>query len=425
MDASIDGNDGQRIPHGRDGVKRNFQVLLLQGTVYTAAIQLTSVATVIPYICAELNGPNIVVALVVPIFTVGYLYGTAFSTWVLRWRVSVATLIAGTAVVMGVLTAANATDVSLVPPTPAVYVLLVIAVLIGIASGCSVVTYQLAISTLLTPQRRSDLLLRTAGFGAAVLTALAAFSAAFLSDDSPGLDDAELLWIGTGAMVLAAVCCAGMRSTGHITESRPTRIRDMLHEGAQYFRDQRWHRRYVLVQLVFTVVIASPTFYGIYSANSLGPDNGDLDTLLIFIGCGMLAGIVIWTAVRKRFGTRGMYLGSATISVAAALGCIVSQAFHLLPAVWTFGLAMLLAAVANQAIYPAAQDWIFGETTEDVRVSVLGFSQIITSSALIVTGFVYGIIADHGPAIWPLGIVLAIACLAVVAATRAPTSTSS
>ncbi len=174
-DACTDGNDGQRIPRGRDGVKRNFQVLLLQGTVYTAAIQLTSVATVIPYICAELNGPNIVVALVVPIFTVGYLYGTAFSTRVLRWRVSVATLIAGTAVVMGVLTAANATDVSVVPPTPAVYVLLVIAVLIGIASGCSVVTYQLAISTLLTPQRRSDLLLRTAGFGAAVLTALTAF----------------------------------------------------------------------------------------------------------------------------------------------------------------------------------------------------------------------------------------------------------
>jgi MFS family permease len=161
-------------------------------------------------------------------------------------------------------------------------------------------------------------------------------------------------------------------------------------------------------------------FYGIYAAESLGPDNGDLDIILIFAGFGLLAGIPIWTCVRKFFGVRGMYICGASISAIAAALCISSQMFRVLPALWTFGLAMLLALVANQAIYPASQEWILRRTPANLRVVILSYSQIVFNVGLLVPAFALGLIAGQGPAIWPLALMLSLNVTAIVAAAQVP-----
>jgi hypothetical protein len=71
-----------------------------------------------------------------------------------------------------------------------------------------------------------------------------------------------------------------------------------------------------------------------------------------------------------------VYLCSAAIAVAAAALCLVLPAFHMAP-VWIFGIAMMLAAVANQAIYPASQD---GSSVKRTRMSGLWLSALASSS---------------------------------------------
>jgi predicted MFS family arabinose efflux permease len=94
--------------------------------------------------------------------------------------------------------------------------------------------------------------------------------------------------------------------------------------------------------------------------------------------------------------------------------------FRVLPALWTFGLAMLLALVANQAIYPASQEWILRRTPANLRVVILSYSQIVFNVGLLVPAFALGLIAGQGPAIWPLALMLSLNVTAIVAAAQVP-----
>jgi protein-S-isoprenylcysteine O-methyltransferase Ste14 len=96
---------------------RNFPVLLSQGIFYTVAVQLTSAMAVIPFITAELDAPAIVVALLVPIYTIGTLFGNVFIAQILRWTSSVVVLLFGNVFLQAVLIILNARSPSNSCPT--------------------------------------------------------------------------------------------------------------------------------------------------------------------------------------------------------------------------------------------------------------------------------------------------------------------
>ena len=145
-----------------------------------------------------------------------------------------------------------------------------------------------------------------------------------------------------------------------------------------------------------------------------------LDDFLLFFGIGLLAGIPLWRLVRAHLGTRGMYACSAGISVAAAILCIVSQQWHLLSGMWTLGPVLLLSAIANQAILPAAYDWVFGHASAEDAAVVISYSQIVVSVGFIFAGFAFSIAAEYGPDVWPLGLLLALTGVACLAAMQVP-----
>jgi len=399
---------------------RNFSVLLSQGTFYTVAVQLTSVTAVVPFIGAELDAPGVVVALFVPIYTVGALYGNVFIAQVSRWHTSVVALLLGSVFLQALLIIANASAIQFLPENVSAYPLLLTCALIGVLSGCSRVIVSLSTSALLPPERHSSLLLQQSGYGAVLVTLISAYSAGFLSDVSSGIDNAELLWVGAAAMVVSALCCLALRPERDVVPAQRARVGELLRDGVSRLRSTDWLRRYLVTQVAFTSITLGSVFYGIYSSTSLGPDNGALDSILAFVGLGLLAGIGIWSYVRKRFDVRGMLLCSALIGVCAAVLTLSLLAFRLLPMVWTFGLAMLLTAIASQAVFPASHDWIEREVTDDERVAVLSFTQIVVSVVSIGIAFVFGVIARHGSALWPLAIMLALNVIAAIAAARLP-----
>ena len=399
-------------------MRRNFSLLLSQGTFYAVAVQLTSVGAVIPFICAELGAPAVVVALLVPVYTVGVLFGNAFIAKLLRWHASIITLLVAVVLLQALLIVGNASAVRFLPANLFVYPLLLACAIIGVLAGCSRVIASLSTSALLPADRHSSLFLQQAGYGAVVVTSIAAFSAGFLSDDSPGIDNAELLWIGAAAMGVSAISCFGLRADRAVTPADTPRMSDLLREGFRRLRGERWLRHYLVTQVAFTSITLSSVFYGIYGAESLGPDNGALDSILIFVGLGLLAGIGIWSYVRNRFDVRGMFLFSALIGIFAAALSLLLMAFRPLPLVWTFGLAMLLTALATQAVFPASHDWIEREVPYDERVAVLGFTQIVVSLASIGIAFLFGVLARHGGALWPLAIMLGINAITAITAAR-------
>ena len=402
----------------------NFRVLLAYGTLLLAGIQLSNVETVIPYIAEQLGSPGLVVALIVPGFTAGTLLGTALGPKVLHIARSVAGLLGGIALAEAALTALVAVDVTLVPSRFVAYPLLLLCVLLGIAAGSLQVGWPLAMTALLSARQRSSLLLRQNGFSAALAIVITGFFAIHFLRDLLAWQDIYLLWVGVAAIVLCAVCCLALRTPGVELAGQREPMLDTLRNGHSYLRANPWLRRFLTIQLIFMSVIFSATFYAIYAGESLSAGDGYLDDLVVFYGVGLLTGIPLWTVVNRRLGARGMYAGGAAISVVAAIFCIVSLHWQLLPVLWTMGFALLLSAVAVQAIRPAAYDWVFSHASAEEMVMVISYSQIVSGLGAIFVSFVFSVAAGFGPHIWPLGLVLALTGIACLAATRVPRTTA-
>lgn len=408
--------------------KRNYRLLLAQGAFYNLAHQIGSAVVVLPYIATELGAGPLFIALLPTLFATGVLLGTVFAPKTLRAIITIALLMAGIAGLQALLAAVNAITVEfwdgdgwwLVPLYS--YPLLLTSFLMGFVKGNALVVYPMVTSALLSPQRRSDLLLRVPGYGAALGILVTASSIGFLSDLEPQAQDADLLWIGAAALTVSTLCCLGLKSRGVELVAGPPRTIEVLRQGYRYLRRQRWLRRYILIQLIFMAITLAPMFFAIYTASTLGPDNGDLERFLVFIGFGLLTAIPFWRFVRRHLETRGMYVCSATLSAAAGILCIVSQQWHLLPTLWSFGLVLLLAAVANQGVNAAWLNWFMSRVDDDDVAVVLSYSQILLSIGVIIFGFGLALVADRNGAIWPLVMMVGLAIVALLAATRVPAS---
>ncbi len=393
--------------------------MLTQGTFFKVGVQVSSISAVIPYIADQLGSPGVVVALLAPAFTLGTMLGTVLGPKVLRLTDSVTGLLVGVAFAQAALTALVALDIALAPPWLFAYPLLLVCLLIGIVTGSSQVVSPMAMSALLSAQQRGDVMLKQAGYSGALVVLITAFTAGRLLPDFPRWHDADLLWISVAAMVVGALCCATLRTPGVQLAKGPARMVDTLRQGRSQLRANRWLRRFVTTNLVFTPVILTPTFYAIYAAELLG-SGLNVDQFLVFVGVGLLVGIPLWRVVRRKFGARGVYLCSALISMAAAALCIAAQQWHIVPGLWAFGPAMLLSAVANQALLPAAYDWIFDHAGDADVAVLISCTHILISLGMIVAGFALGMIAEGAPAIWPLVTMLVLAVAAAFSAVQAP-----
>lgn len=412
---------------------RNYRLLLAQGTSHRLATQISSATTVLPYIAAELGGGQLLVTLLLPLHTAGMLLGTALAPKALRANISIALLTAGVAGLLAVLTAINATavgfwcvcDGSALQVRLFSYPLLLTSFLIGVIAGSSLVIYPMVMAALLSPRRRSDLLLRQSGYGAALALLITASSIGYLSNLEPQAQDADLLWIGAAALTVAAICCLALKSRGVELVGGPPRTIEVLRQGYRHLRRQSWLRRFIFVHVIFLAITLAPMFFAIYTASTLGPDNGDLERFLIFTSVGLLIGIPFWRVVRGHLGIRGMYMSSAALSATAGILCIVSRQWPLLPTTWSFGLVLLLVAIANQGILPAAQDWIMSRVADADAAVILSYSQTLVSIGMILAGFGLAIAAEDGGAMWPLVMMLGLTIVALVAATRVPATTAS
>jgi MFS family permease len=399
--------------------KSTFRRLLTQGIFYTAAYRLTNVTTVFTYIAAELGASGLIVGLLIPAYTLGELVGTASAPRLLLFAPFTRSVLARIAFTHAVLTAAAAAALMALPAAAAGAALLVCSPFVGVVSGGSIVLVPVAVTAVLSPARRHDLMLRQMGYGAGLFVLITAASAGVLWGGSAHMDDAGLLWIGAAGMGVAAAVCLTLSSHGKALTSERVPIREVVRQGLRYGRSHRWLVRYVATQLVCLPVMLGLPFYSIYAAHSLGSVNSDLDIVLLFVGVGLVLGIPVWTAVRRRFGIRGAFVGTAALGTTAAALSLILEPLRVLPPLWTVGLVIVLVASATQAIYPASQDWVFGRAADDARVIVMSFSQIVINVGQIFAGFVIGVIARNGPALWPVAVMFTLSALALGVAIRA------
>ena len=396
-----------------------YRILLTQSTFYTTGTQLSNVSVVLPYICAQ-QGIFWAAGLMYPAYSFGTIIGNSMSPYVLeRSRHLKHLVLAVTALAMAALVVCNAVVADLGVGIATVF--LATSTAIGIANGLSKVAFSDVVSIKLCEIHRSDLVLIQAAAGAMLAVASTLLLVPMLDRNNPVSDHANLLWLGAGALSVAAIAAVMVGPVHAQAPHKPRRIRDVYREGIAIARTHRWFRGYAVTQLAFVPISLGATFYSLHSATKHGDQPGSLHVLVIAVGLGMVIGSQLWRKVhRSRSGVRGMLVLSAAVGCAAAGICITAQFLNDWTGLWAHGVVILLATVANQAILAASISWINLHTEDQHRATLLSLTAVLVAVESALVGVVLGVIAQQVNAIWPVAILLALNVFAVASSLRAP-----
>lgn len=397
----------QRSPFGR---------LLSQGTLYTAGMQLSNCAVVLPVICAH-QGLSWAAGLIFPAYGMGALTGNSISPAVLqrsgRMRHLLLAAVGATAATMLLLDA-------LIPWTGMLTaaVFLLTCVVSGVVVGIGCVGYPDLVSNKLSASRRGELLLIQGAIGSVLATGVTVLVVPMLAHGNEMTYRRDLLWLGAAglaASAIAALFVGPMRSASITTRMS---VRDTYRQGFAVARSQPWFRRYVLTYLLFAPVNLGTFFYTLRAAHH----HDSLHVLIVLSSIGLVLGSTLWRNLFRLFGVRGMLLGSALLSVAAVVLCIAAESSGQWSHAWAYGTAFFLATVAAQAIFPSGVSWIGVLAAEEHRGTLIGFASTLFNVASAVLGAALGAIAQMHATVWPDVFMLILTAAAALAALGAPAS---
>lgn len=396
---------GRTQPYGR---------LLSQGSFYTAGMQLSNAAVVLPYICVH-QGIGWAAALLFPAYGLGSIVGNSVSPAVLQ-RVGAMRhlLLAAIAVSAAALFVCDA----VVPwnGVTAGAVFLTTSAGGGFVIAISGVAYSDMISSKLCAVRRGELLLVQGATGSVLATVVALLVVPALAHGDEMAFRRDLLWLGAAGLAVSGVVAlfvGPVRST-----SVPARLslRDTYRQGFAVARSQPWFRRYAVTYLLFAPVALGTTFYTLRIAHH----NGSLHVLVILSSGALVIGSTLWRKIFAAFGVRGVLLGSAVLSAASALLCVAAESCGQWSQLWAYGTVFFLATIAAQAVFVAAISWISVMAPVQHRGTLIGFCATLVAVESAVLGGILGGFAQQRSAIWPDLIVLLLSILAAVAALGAP-----
>jgi MFS family permease len=397
-----------------------YRILLTQGTFYTTGVQLSNVSVVLPFIAAE-QGIFWAAGLLYPAYSLGAIFGNSMSPFILeRSRHHKHLVVSATSLTMATLIVCNA--IVAMSGIGIAGMFLATSLAIGVANGISKVASSEVVSSKLTEVRRGDLLLTQGATGALLAIACTLMLLPLIDGRDPFTCHVDLLWLGALVLAAAAITSVFVGPVHPRSARTPRRLRDTYLEGLTVARTHRWFRRYVATQLLFVPIGLGATFYSLHAAQQHGHQPGSLHVLVIATSVGLIIGSFLWRIVyRSRFGVRAMLLISALLGSAAALICISAQALDTWSQVWVHGIVILLATLANQAIFTAAISWVNLYAAEHHRATLLGFGAMMVAVETALLGAVLGGIAQQATAIWPVVILLLLNLTAVGASLRAPT----
>lgn len=396
-----------------------YGVLLTQGTFYTTGLQLSSVSAVLPFLCGQ-QGIYWAAGLLYPAYSTGTIVGNALSPMVLhRSRHLRHLVLAGTAAALALLIVCNAVVARADFLIAAVF--LVTSWGTGVTAAVSKVAVSDIVSSTLSDLRRGDLLLTQGAVGALVAIASTLIIAPLLAGRDPVAGHVDLLWLGAAGMALAALTALFVGPVECRTGPTARRMREIYRQGISIARTHRWFRQYAVSQLLFVPIGLGTTFYSLHASEQHGDETGSLHVLVVFTSLGLLTGSVVWRIVYRRYGARGMLVGSAMLGSTAAVLCLLAEAAGVWAQLWVHGVVFLLATVANQAIFTAAIAWINVYSVDHHRATLIAFGSLLVAVESILLGAVLGALAEHASAIWPVAVVLALNLIAGRAALFAPT----
>ncbi len=272
------------LAHGVSAQTNPFWRLLSQGTIHTAAMQLSNGAVVLPFIAAH-HGLTWAAAMLFPAYSIGSIAGHSMSPAALQRAGEMQhLLLALSAAISAALIVCDA-----VVPWTGVFAALVFVPVSaggGVVVAVSRVAYLDLISSRLSAVRRGELLLVKGAIGSVMATVVALLLVPVLAHGSKLAYHRDLLWLGAVGLAASGVAALFIGPVRSISVRTRMSMRDTYRQGFAVARSEPWFRRYVITSLLFAPVSMGTTFYALRTAHQ----GGGLHVLVIVSSIGFVLG---------------------------------------------------------------------------------------------------------------------------------------
>lgn len=405
-----------------EDARRNNAVLLAQGVGNNAAIELTSVKLVLPFLYTTVGAPVFFAGLLVPLETVAKRLAQVVAAprigamRATKPAIALAALVMAAAIVLISLTYNAAGPAAVVP------IFLGVAAAMGAAAGLGGLAFQDLIGRVLSPARRHRLLFVQSAL-AGLFVVIVAYGSQYLF--RPGTSLAahqELIWLGIFLFVLAAVLTMFVREPPkHASESlRPGDEHGSLASLQKSFGIAfalPWFKRFLMARGLYLSIELAIPFFSIHAATYHGDSISGLNAFVVASSLGVMAGGFLWS----RIGSVALIMVLA--SGLAALAGIVALGIELglmPPTIFCYTLVFASIALAAQGVKNGRTLYLIGKTTEDERPFCIAVANVTTGAVAIVVGAGLGALAGLQGVAWPIAVLIVLNLAAAAYTFRLP-----
>ena len=404
----------------------NARTFLVQGIFAGISTQLTSPRLVLPFLYLAVGAPLFLAGLILPIVQVSRLIAQLASApligagALLKWYVALSFITIALALSILGLSANTLGSAGLAA------LFLFVAAVVGVSRGISSLAYQDLMGRLLPGQRRNALLFTQAGLAAAFTAVIAFVSHRDLASATPLYRHLELLWVGIGLAVLAAVLALLFREERrdlqaggpHLVRSAPSRwaVGSMAAQLKSALR-QQWYRRFLMARALLLSVLYGMPFYALHGAAMHPGDHRGLSVFLIASSVGYVTGGILWRQISGA-SVSTVLIWAPFIAGAGGMLALVIDMVPEAQNLWLHGGVFVLVSIASQGIVNAQSLYLVGITTDEERPYLIAMTNVVIAAIAALVSFGFGVLAHIQGVVWPIWIIVGLNVLAGLYATR-------
>ncbi|ODR97222.1 hypothetical protein AUC70_13285 [Methyloceanibacter stevinii] len=406
-------------------MRRNEAVLLGQGVSGGVANELTSVGLVLPFLYTTIGAPIFFAGLIVPLNTLAKrisqifaarFVGTARSNTPI---IELATLTMAASIVLIGLT------FSAISPWWAVPIFLAVAAILGAAAGINGLAFQDLIGRALPKERRSRLLFIQSSI-AGIIVVLVAYGAQQVLQPSTSLAaHQELIWLGVGLYVLAAVVVLAVREPPKTSMAVDTGSGGMVSELAGNFRIAfalPWFGKFLVARALYLSIELAIPFFSIHAATFHGDSISGLNTLVIAANIGIFLGGFLWARIGRHSVERIMVLASF-LACGAGLMALGIEFGAVPPTLFCYALVFVAIALGAQGVKNGRTLYLLGRAKEHERPYCIAVANVTTGVVAVALGALLGALAGLKGVAWPIGALMVLNIAAAIYTLRLPKDT--
>lgn len=406
-------------------MRRNEAVLLGQGVSGGVANELTSVGLVLPFLYTTIGAPIFFAGLLVPLNTLAKRISQIFAARFVGTAHSNTPIIALATLTMAASIVLIGLTFSAISPWWAVPIFLAVSAILGAAAGVNGLAFQDLIGRALPKERRSRLLFIQSSI-AGIIVVLVAYGAQQVLQPSTSLAaHQELIWLGVGLYVLAAVVVLAVREPPKTSMAVDTGSGGMVSELAGNFRIAfalPWFGKFLVARALYLSIELAIPFFSIHAATFHGDSISGLNTLVIAANIGIFLGGFLWARIGRHSVERIMVLASF-LACGAGLMALGIEFGAVPPTLFCYALVFVAIALGAQGVKNGRTLYLLGRAKEHERPYCIAVANVTTGVVAVALGALLGALAGLKGVAWPIGALMVLNIAAAIYTLRLPKDT--